>query len=66
VSFQEPCGMSIAECCHHATVFGQGVNSFEIDDSGCCLISRLSPDSRQVPYNGRVGYLTSLAGSGLV
>ena len=63
-TFKEPCGLSSDECCMKAQSFGNGVNAYEIDDAGCCLLVSKSASSSLVSYMNRVGYLSVRAGSG--
>lgn len=65
-TFKEPCGLTAADCCSKASVFGNGVDAYHVDDAGCCLLVRRSAASALVSYSNRVGSLTVRAGSGTV
>lgn len=65
VVFKEPCGVTVQRCCEHAHEYGSGVNAFELDDAGCCLLinSNASPQQGDA---ARWGSLSSRAGTGAV
>jgi hypothetical protein len=65
VVFKEPCGLSSQACCDLAHEYGDGVDAFELDDAGCCLLVR-SNASPLVGNTERWGFLSARAGTGSV
>ena len=63
--FEEPCGLSFAECCNMAHEYGSSVNSFEMDDAGCCKLLHSTNTSNLVSDTTKFSYLSSRAGTGL-
>ena len=38
-TFREPCGLNRDQCCEIAhEIYAKGVDYFELDDAGCCLL----------------------------
>lgn len=62
--FKEPCGMSMEQCCDHMRNFN-GTDSFEIDDAGCCLLTRSGAGAVLVADASRFGYLSTRSGTGV-
>ena len=62
--FKEPCGMSMEQCCDHMRNFN-GTDSFELDDAGCCLLTRSGAGAVLVADTSRFGYLSTRSGTGV-
>lgn len=63
VVFKEPCGLTSQQCCNLAHEYGSGVDAYELDDAGCCLL--ISSGGAVMQQNTtRWGYLSSRAGVG--
>jgi len=63
--FKEPCGLTSQQCCNLAHEYGDGVDGYELDDAGCCLLVKSGVGLRD-HRNESWGYLSTRAGTGSI